>query len=334
MGNLKEEERDELAPAISVRIPKSLQERAANLAEEFGVSLAQELRVLIRIGAQVQKRFPRSLDETLAVLEEIDFESIQRGRNAPIRLLRERIGLVLSELDLGPTYPTFVLAAVPVQPGNVEIPTLFASQDAEVVRLLEHPPELRRHGFDLDTGSSAAKIIEGKRRRTMLDKYKALNLWRDGTLIFTADGGRNFLSWGNYPEGPLRVNTLALIESTFLFCDLSKNVFKQAQPTPTNIEYTLGLWNMNVANKPFYISPGPVQAIDFGINLHTSPLDARATFFHKWKGSEINPGLIAFQLTSKVYEWLGLTHDVIPYASSEANQRVISAEQIKAADRL
>src|SRR2546425_12028581 len=119
MDNMKEkeDERDQASPAISVRITKPLQERIENLAEKFGLTMAQELRVLIRIGALVQERFPRSLDETLAVLEEVDFESIQRGQNAPIRLLRERIGLVLSELGLGPSYPTFVLAAVPVQPG-------------------------------------------------------------------------------------------------------------------------------------------------------------------------------------------------------------------------
>lgn len=55
--------------------------------------------------------------------------------------------------------------------------------------------EIRPSGSDLDVGGRAARIVPGGHRRRCLEvKYKALNLWEDGTLIFSADA-LDFVCW-------------------------------------------------------------------------------------------------------------------------------------------
>ena len=146
----------------------------------------------------------------------------ERLRQNIAEVLRERIEQSLKEVGLQ-NQPVFILAATPTHP--VEIPALFTSKDTEVVRLLEYPPQLRRYGFDLNTGARA-RIVRGQLRRSVDPEDKLLELWFDGTLIFIARGDGNFLSWGKHTRSgdPLRLNQLALIESTVSFSELSKQV--------------------------------------------------------------------------------------------------------------
>lgn len=216
---------------------------------------------------------------------------------------------------------------------RVEIPTIFEGRDAEVVRLIEHPPELRRGGFDLDTGSPA-RIVRGQLRRAVAAGGKIFELWRDGTLIFAASGDEDFLCWGRRPPGMafLRINPLALIESTYLFAELSRLVFERAQPHPKAIQYALGLEGMTFNGKPCVLIPGPIGgfAWEFGTDVHQPP-QPRASVSLMWNNSPIKPGCVAFLLVREVYRWFGIEDEAIPYKEREGDEFVISPEQIRKA---
>jgi hypothetical protein len=77
------------------------------------------------------------------------------------------------------------------------MPTLFQA-GSELVAALQMPPELRRVGFNLGTLGKGARIIVGQLPRVLQPEYSALDLWRNGTLVFVATGGREYLCWGRY----------------------------------------------------------------------------------------------------------------------------------------
>jgi hypothetical protein len=291
----------------------------------------QELQILLRDGLRYdlvnqQLEHIREMLRTLQAGR--DLEQELAARRSMTELLRERIGQALTEAELE-DQPVFLLAAIPTDP--VEIPTLFTSRDAEVVRLLEHPPELRHSGFDLDP-ASPARMVRGQLRRVGLQGYKLLELWFDGTLIFVARGDGDFLSWGRYTRSgdPLRLNQLALIESTYLFAELSRQVFEQAKPRPRGMEYRLELRNMSVNGIPCGLIPGPLGtfATEYGTDIHRAP-DSHATFTVGWDEPEIDPRVVAFLLVSKVYEWFGIEHEYIPYTDQVSNRLIVNPDQIR-----
>jgi hypothetical protein len=241
---------------------------------------------------------------------------------------------VVGELEVGPTHPTYVLAAIPSH--EVRIPSLFTSKDAAVVNLLESPPQIRASGFDLDVGGRAARIVPGGHRRRALEvKDKALNLWEDGTLIFSADA-LDFVCWRptRKNEIPLRIQPLALIETTLLFCQLSEAIFDQGDPKPGDalfeVHYVLELRNTSIGKVNCGLIPGPVggDAWKFGTDIHRaaeSKLRAKAL----WRSQDINPGRIAYLLVASLYEQFGLDHEAIPYGEKAGGEFIISEEEIR-----
>jgi hypothetical protein len=291
----------------------------------------ETLQILLRDGLRydlVNQRLEH-IQELLQALQAGREQEAERAtRRNMTELLRERIGQALNEVGLQ-DQPVFILGAIPTYP--VEIPTLFTTKGAEVVHLLEHPPALRPSGFDLGT-LSPARMIGGQLRRSDLPGYKLLELWFDGTLIFIARGDGDFLSWGRQTRSgePLRLNQLSLIESTYLFAELSKQVFERAQPRPQGIEYQLELRNMTVNGTPCGLIPGPLGtfAAEFGTDIRRAP-HSHATFTVGWDETGIDPRAMAFLLVSKVYEWFGIEHEHIPYTEQVGDRVIVSPDQIR-----
>lgn len=291
----------------------------------------QELHTFLRDGLRydVFNQQFEHIHQALQTLQtERHREAQQVSRQTISGLLTARIKQALIDVALHDK-PAFILAAVPTHP--VEIPTLFASQDADVVRSLEYPPKLRPYGFGLSTGAPA-RIVRGQLRRAITDEAKLLELWPDGTLVAISRGDENFLAWGKYSgsSGPLRINPLVMIESTYAFAVLSKHVFDGAQPRPLAIEYRLELRNMTRNNTPCGLIPGPLGtfAMEFGTDIYRAS-DADAAFTVDWEDTEINPQAVAFLLISQVYQWFGLEHDLIPYTEQIDNHLVISRDKIQ-----
>lgn len=204
-----------------------------------------EIHSLIIEGTK-NREIQQQNENILGMLQDIktNFE-IGRETISPINideLLDLRVSEALEAVGLMQS-PAFILSAVPLP--LVEIPALFTSRDSEVVQLLENPPELRSSGFGIKSGNDA-RIVRGKLRRAVSSGYKVLDLWRDGVLIFAATGDSEFLSWGTKLNGPLRINQLALIESTYLFAQLVSKVFQHFQPLARKLNWEMRLLNMTV----------------------------------------------------------------------------------------
>lgn len=243
--------------------------------------------------------------------------------------LYERIDPALVHAELQ-NHPAFILSAVPYP--RVEIPTLFSARDAEIIRLLENPPKLRAGGFDLDTGAPP-RIIRGELRRAVTPGYKLLDLWQDGILIFAATGDKEFLSWGKHTimsPAPLRINQLVLIEATYLFVELVRQIMGYFDSKPERIRISLGLRNMTVGGTPCGLIPGPVDSDSwkFGGDIHRAPgSDNRWTVI--WQTQNFEPGVIAMDLIKRVYAWFSIEEDRIPYTEQLEGQRVISRKMLE-----
>ncbi|MCG3112053.1 MAG: ATP-binding protein [Candidatus Manganitrophus sp. SB1] len=288
----------------------------------------QELHSLIRDGLRfdsLDKKY-NEIQETLQQLMAGQSQKANITLQQNIQeLLDDRRNEALIAVDLQ-TQPIFILAATPIE--AVDIPTLFQASDAEIVRLLKNPPELRPSGFDLTIGETP-KIVRGQLRRAVNPKYRILDLWRNGTLIFATRGDEEFLSWGR-PRGALRINPLVLAESTYLFAELNRQVSANAQPHPQSIEYRLELLNMTRDGMPCGLIPGPIGTFgwEFGTDIRNAP-DSQVTITKR--STDLDPGIVAFDLISELYGWFGLEQDKIPYTERKNGRLVISPDQIRRA---
>jgi hypothetical protein len=223
---------------------------------------------------------------------------------------------------------TYCLAVFPLQ--HIEIPSLFEKRDSDIVKLIENPPELRYAGFDLST-DSPSKIINGELRRVVIKPYKLLEVWQDGTIIFVADGDEGYLCWGDYSMKEfLRINTIALIESVYLFILFVKQIYEAANCSPQRIEVRLELQNIPSEKKyglPKYM-PGSIR---WYANVDL----VAATFGELVVNKELHWGktsaeALAYQIVADFYAKFGMEHEFIPYTREESGAKVIDPEQIKA----
>ena len=295
----------------------------------------QELHTLLRDGLRydvLNEQYERIEEGLGQLIAERTREARLSARPDLAEMLAGRVEQALTESGLHEG-PAFILVAVPGQ--QVEIPPLFERRDAEVVRLLESPPELRHAGFDLTTGAPA-RMVGGQLRRAVVPEWKVLELWRDGTLIFAAAGDDDFLSRArrSIGGGPLRINQLVLIEATYLFVELSRRVYEHCEPRPTEIEYRLELRSMTVAGGPCALIPGPVGtfAWKYGTDIRRAPA-AGVSFTIRWRQPDIHPGDVAYLLVREVYGWFGIEYDQIPYTAQINGRTVISPEEIRRAGR-
>ena len=147
--------------------------------------------------------------------------------------LNTRIASAIGATELNDR-PLVAIAASPCR--RLEVTGLFEGRDNAMVRLLENPPELRPHGFDVTVGTES-RIIRAQLRRSVIPGARLLELWRDGTLIFV--GTADSLCWGmsNRPGQPLRINPLALVEMNYLFVDLYFQIVTHILPEEERMAY-------------------------------------------------------------------------------------------------
>jgi len=263
--------------------------------------------------------------EMLLPAEKQDIGSPETGSLIQQRIMDAHLQTHMSDGNR----PVFILAAIPKQ--SITIPRLFESNSADVVKLLESPPSFRPSGFDLDTGSQP-RIIKGELRRAAYDGHKSLELWLDGTLIFVARGDQDFLCWGSASKnsGRLIINQLAMIESTYIFVELSKKVYDYANTDISGVVYYLGLYNASKGGHLIGLIPGPIDTLNwkFGDNAHPAP-DASGLLTID-ADKDLPTGIIAQRIMAKVYNWFSIDTDRIPYVEEVDGQKAISPEKIKA----
>lgn len=289
-----------------------------------------ELHRLINRGIFANDMVNSKFDVILDKISSLSFSGSEQ--NKADQVITQHIEDSLAALDRKDK-PAILLGAFPS--GEISIPTLFQSRDGKIVHLLNNPPALRNLGFDLRVGSFPS-IQEGRVLRSVAPRYKVLDLWKDGSLIFGGAGDGNFLCWGNANETKLTINPLALIESTYLFIRLSREVFQNfAIPCPTKATFVLSLRSPDQGNiqkgydeKKYELLAGywgnlctaPGSSEEFRLECSLEEYD----FYTDEEGS----ARIAFELLGKLYTWFGIPEDSIPYTEDKEKGKRISKSMI------
>lgn len=295
-----------------------------------------DLQRILRDGARADVTATQieALSQRVSALESAIQEQLAKAIPAPtavpepsqaLLLYKDRRGAAVTAAGLR-AHPVYALTAAPAQ--GVSLPTLFRGSDDPLVKLLTHPPSLRHAGFGV-TLRDDLTIVRGELRRALLPGVGLLECWPDGTLIFVVET-TNFLCWGDKTRGNvLRINPLALAESTYLFATLAHRIYiDHATPPPKVVEFGLALERVKEQGKVAVLSEGGVNSFGyrFGMNVKEAP-EAGAEFCVR--AEELwTPGEVAYQLTAAVYRWFGHTDASIPYADEENGVRVISEKRI------
>ena len=221
---------------------------------------------------------------------------------------RLRAAIELAQLT---DHSVFALTAKPSPDSRLR--NLFAGNDAPLVKNFNHPPNLRRAGFDLGHDGNS-RIVMGELRRAVVPTWKIMELWRDGCLIYAVDATVQ-PCWGNpQPDGALRVNPLALCEPVFLFARLSKLVLQDSIKKPEHIEYTARPERLTRNGQPARLSEGPLGPFFKSEPGHPAPAsDVQRVVV--WDRQELDEGAEAYEVVKEIYNWFGISDDGIPYTT-------------------
>jgi hypothetical protein len=222
--------------------------------------------------------------------------------------------------------PVFALTAAPVE--TISLPTLFRGRDDPLVQLLAHPPGLRPAGFDLPPGDT--QIVEGQLRRKVFPGRMLLECWRDGTIIFVTEA-TDYLCWGMPQPAPgvVRINPMALVESTYAFATLAHRVYTEhAAPQPRTVEFGLTFFAMEGGGKRAVLTPDRLKSIRTQLAIEAKEAPAATHEIHEQVAAPWNPGPVAYQLLYALYTWFGFDDSAIPYVAEEDGVRVVSSTEI------
>jgi len=230
---------------------------------------------------------------------------------------------------------TIILIASPKEKLG-ELKSLFTNEEGGIKRKLENPPlnagQIRYAGWDLRT-LDQGKIIEGQFVRVQNGDRKIIDLYNDGTLIFTGLADERFLAHAS-GDG-LKINSIALIELVYNFVSFYKEVINDFSIKPNTILAQFRFINMHLDDKKSYLVEGPSDALFSSPWKHEAPLsdyslepliDFKAEDFEAEKIGEI-----AYKIIEKIYLWFGIPLDSgnIPYVKIENSIPSIDLEVIK-----
>ena len=211
-----------------------------------------------------------------------------------------------------------------------ELESLFMNKEGSIKRKLENPPldagKIRHGGWSLET-LDRGKIIEGEFVRVQNGDRKTIDLYQDGTLIFTGLADERFLSHAS--EDGLRVNSIALIELVYNFISFYREVINDLAIKPNTILVEFRFLNMHLDDKKNYLVEGPIDT-SFTGNRHNAPhnnysLETAINFNVKdFEENKIEE--IAYKIVEKIYLWFGVPLDEgnIPY--TKINDSIISID--------
>jgi hypothetical protein len=284
----------------------------------------QELRELLKKGMDSGEVLQKLED-----LRQIAFESRFGGQTPSQAISEKELERRFVEARLAAHLddaPALFLIACPRQP--VEFGKIFDSSSSKEAQLLEKPPKFRANGFDLSTYQKA-EMVEAKLRRCAAHYRKSLELWKDGVLIFVAQGDSQFLGWGTRENGSsLLINNYAFTEVVTLFLSLCLEIYRLATPIPKELQVHLGLLSSPTKEKRYELSHHKISP-PFPPAKGTLAPDADAAFDIRFNLENADVFTEAFRLLSKVYNWFGYPDDQIPYQEQGSNPRRIDRDKFR-----
>jgi len=269
-------------------------------------------------------RFDDHLSEIRETFEKILANNkTKQSTGIALSIKEQRIKNAISALGLKDNI-TYVLYGYPDI--DLEIKGLFESRQANIVKLIDGPPVLRYAGFDISTYEQS-RIIDGEVRRSIIKPYKLLEVWRDGLIIFVAPGDDDFLCWGNYnKQDLLKVNTIALVESVYLFILFITEVFKAGEVPKCDVHIGLQVLNIPKGRK-FGLPKRPHQFFaNFDLAyIQSDVIIAEETI--RWNQEKVE--VLAYRILCGFYRKFGLEDEFIPYVKEVDGQKVIDVDKIR-----
>ena len=218
---------------------------------------------------------------------------------------------------------SLTLTATPLE--SAELATVFSERTNSIRHKLENPPKLRDAGWGLGTGDQA-KLLRGELIR--VESFRmAVDLYRDGSLIFLGDVSREFLAWSDAKD--LRIHPLALVELTVNFTRFYQEVLKDFRVVPQRIGFNAELKNMHLSNEKTTLRAGTVQ--DFQYGSYGVSKEAPADGWSKeivFSSEGYDPDQVAYSLLRELYLWFGHADEAIPYTKEVDGITVIDADTI------
>jgi hypothetical protein len=217
--------------------------------------------------------------------------------------------------------PVLYLGAAPTEPAAIA--DLFRSE--EVRTMIERPPVTRDDGFNVLT-YERAQIVDGE--RLVVEAWrKHFELHKDGTFIGIATFA-DFLGWpreGDAFAGNPKVNSLALIEFTHDFFKTYEAILDHLDQLPVPIRCQVGIGGAHDFEQPLWMAPYALNTIGYE-HPHArseAPSDSvtrEIEVLAQQEWPHLQPGQITYALVELVYNWFGLTSDVIPYGLADARE--------------
>lgn len=284
---------------------------------------AEELHHAFRDG----RRFDEHLSEIGETLGKIlSQRKTARPRGVAPDIVNKRIESAIEAVGLTDSI-SYVLVSYPDT--DVEISGLFESRTSDVVKLIDEPPQLRYAGFDIST-HERTRIVNGEFRRSVLKAYKLLEVWRDGMIVFVTDGGEGFLCWGDYRRRDfLRINTIGLVESVYLFSLFVRKVYELGGVPDSQVQ--MGLQIRNIPEDRKYglpkSTPGGVRWYANVDLAYTESNEILAEKKAHW--AQVPAEALAYGTLCDFYARFGVEHEWIPYVKEQDGEKVIDVDKIK-----
>lgn len=284
----------------------------------------ERLQALLRDGSRLDNEIRENFQSLHAMLEDLRNLRIPDEPTAQLENVEDRKNDALRAVGLYEN-PAFILTAIPDH--TLSLRSLFESRQAPLVKLLEHPTELRSSGFNI-TSDYNSRIHEGRLRRSVVDKFNLLEIHRDGLGVFVARGDQECLCWGRRERQSkaFLINQLALIEMVYLFVSFVDKIFEQHVETGSKIQIDLGMLRLAVNGNTCLLEPGPLGG--FGrTGVKQAPAETylgSVTYNYK----EDVPERIAALLISDVYAWFGFEEDRVPYTTKSSAGLIIDKDAL------
>lgn len=211
--------------------------------------------------------------------------------------------------------------------GQCDFPTLFRSRSERVVRLIEKPPQLRAHGFEIWAGD-ASEIVEGRLRRNMIAGHRLIELWKDGLFIHIAPGDEDYLGWRTSgADRPIHINNFVLAESVLAFCWLMKFVFDEADPRPPVLRLSIGFDNLKRLSGTPTLTTTPEGRMQVFPIVRPAPAGA-VEVFQLAETGDYDPERLGYLLLADIYNWFGFDSTSMPYVDSSGPRPLLKATAI------
>jgi hypothetical protein len=243
--------------------------------------------------------------------------------------INERIKTIIKASNIN--NQRIIILTVYIKNNVVELKSLFTDAEGSIKRKLEDPPvnagQIRSGGWSLDT-LDRGKIIEGQLVKVM-NGVKTIDLYKDGTLVFTGLADEEFLAWAS--KDGLKINSLALIELVYNFISFYREVINDLSEQPNMISIKFGFINMWLNDKKSYIVPGPIGAL-FTFNKYNAPRNEYFSESIDFDAKAFDIGKIAYKIVEGIYLWFGipLNNRNIPYTKKLMDSSIIiDVDQIK-----